>query len=173
MVHPFQIYRHFKGNLYLIISVALTSSELEPTVVYMSLSGDSQVWTRELSEFESPVPEGKPNPTGQKLRFELVKNMESVLSQCTTENLVEELKNRPDSPFNEQDVEGMNDKVVMKEFVLGNVTSAGVDKGSYLQSIMSADTLEEVRSYAERHFDRLNSRTKIYKSILVEVQSFD
>ena len=112
MVLPFQIYRHFKGNLYLVTSVALTSSELEPTVVYMSLNGDSQVWTRPMSEFESPVPEGRDNPTGQKLRFEPMRDFRSILSQCTTENLVEELKRRPDSPLNDLDIEGLNENGV-------------------------------------------------------------
>lgn len=172
MILPFQIYRHFKGNLYLVISVAITSSELEQTVVYMSLSGDNQVWTRPLHEFESLVPEGKENPTGQEHRFELVKDMRSILSQCTTENLIEELKKRPDSPFNEHDIDGLNDKVADKEYILGELKleSTGV---RVLNSLFSSDSLECVKNYAERHFDLLSSRTKVYKSILVEVQSFD
>lgn len=175
MILPFQIYRHFKGNLYLVTSVGLASSDLEPTVVYMSLYGDNQVWTRALSEFESLVPEGKDNPTGQKYRFELVKDMRSILSQCTTKSLVEELKKRPDSPFNESDVEGLNDKVKIREYVLGELrpNSATNEEDYFLHSTYSADSLEEVQKYAERHFDRLNSRTKIFKSVLVEVQSFD
>ena len=172
MVAPFQIYRHFKGNLYIIISVALTSSELMPTVVYMSLNGENQVWTRELSEFESPVPEGKDNPTGQKYRFELVKNMESILSQCTTQNLIEELKRRPDSPFSEADVEGLSDKVVDREYILGELRFD--DRGNkYLHSYQSSDDLTELKNYAERHFDLINSRLKIFKSVLIEVESFD
>ena len=176
MVVPFQIYRHFKGNLYLVISVALTASCLEPTVVYMSLYGDRQVWTRELSEFESEVPEGKENPTGQKLRFELVEDLRDTLSMCTTKSLIEEMKKRPDSPLNEHDVDGMNDKVVAREYVLGEMRPDPVTGGdSYyaLQSIYSNDELDKVKNYAERHFDLVNSRTKIFKSVLVEVQSFD
>lgn len=175
MIVPFQIYRHFKGNLYLVISVATSSSDLQPTVVYMSLNGDSQVWTRELSEFESLVPEGKDNPTGQKYRFELVKDMRSILSQCTTESLIAELKNRPDSPFNESDVEGLNDKVKIREYVLGELRPNPVtnEEDYFLHSTYSDNSLEKVQSYAERHFDRLNSRTRIFKSVLVEVQSFD
>lgn len=172
MILPFQIYRHFKGNLYLVTSVALTSSELEPTVVYMSLSGDNQVWTRALSEFESLVPEGKNNPTGQKYRFELVKDMRSILSQCTTQNLIEELKSRPDSPFNDSDIEGLNEKVADREYVLGELMSYS-ESGKVLSSMYSSDSLEEVKGFAERNFHRLSSRTKIYKSVLVEVQSFD
>lgn len=173
MILPFQIYRHFKGNLYLVTSVALTSSELEPTVVYMSLNGDSQVWTRPMSEFESLVPEGKENPTGQKYRFEQVKDMRSILSQCTTESLIAELKSRADSPFNEIDIEGLNDKVADREYILGELTPHPTGQSVILRSIYSDDSLEAVQSFAERHFDRLSSRAKIFKSVLVEVQSFD
>ena len=172
MIVPFQIYRHFKGNLYLVTSVAITASDLEPTVVYMSLNGDNQVWTRSLSEFESPVPEGKDNPTGQKNRFELVKDMRTILCQCTTENLIEELKNRPDSPFNELDIEGMNSKVVDTEYVLGELLPNPV-KENDLYCLHIRKTLEEVKGFAERNPHRLNSRMKIYKNVLIEVESFD
>lgn len=176
MVVPFQIYRHFKGNLYLVISVALNSFDLEPTVVYKALYGDNQVWTRPLSEFESFVPEGKENPTGQKYRFQQVVDLRDTLSMCTTQNLIEELKKRPDSPFNEADVDGMNEKVVAREYVLGEMRPDPVTGGdSYysLHSTYSNDDLEKVKNYAERHFDLVSSRTKIFKSVLVEVQSFD
>lgn len=172
MVIPFQIYRHFKGNLYLVTSVALTASELEPTVVYMSLSGDNQVWTRALSEFESLVPEGKENPTGQKYRFQQVVDFRSVLSLSTTENLIEELKNRPDSPLNDLDIEGLNEKVADKEYVFGELRHA-LDGSKFLHTYYSADTIEEVEGFIQRNPHWINSRTKIYKSILVEVQSFD
>ena len=172
MIFPHQIYRHFKGNLYLIISTALNESTLEPVVVYMSLNGDNKVWSRSMSDFESLVPEDRENPTGQEHRFELVKDIRFSLSQCTTESLIGELKNRPDSPFNEADFEGLNDKVADREFVLGELLSdnAGV---KVLSSLYSSDSLEEVKKWAERNFHRLSSRTKIFKSVLVEVQSFD
>lgn len=175
MVIPYQVYRHFKGNMYLVLSVAVSEATLEPEVVYMSLNGDSKVWTRNLHEFESLVPEGRDNPTGQLHRFELIKDLRSVLSHCTTKSLVEELKSRPDSPFNENDIEGLNDKVADREFILGEIRPSLTDPkaGGYLHSIYSSDSLEEVKGFAERHFDHLNSRTRIYKSVLVEVQSFD
>jgi hypothetical protein len=182
MIVPYQIYRHFKGHVVMILSIATEESTLEPKVIYMHLNERRDVWSRSLSEFESLVPEGKDNPTGQKHRFELVKDLRSILSQCTTENLVEELKKRPDSPFNESDVDGLNDKVLDREYILGDLRlNPNVGEGCildsvhhyYLNSLYSADSLEEVQDYAERHFDRLNVGTKIFKSVLVEVQSFD
>lgn len=173
MIIPYQIYRHFKGGLYLILAVALSEEGYEPTVVYMSLNGDSKVWSRSQADFTSPVPEDRPNPTGQRSRFELVNDVKSVLSQCTTENLVKELRSRPDSPFNEIDIEGLNDRVAMTEYVLGETKSAGEDMGVYLETTMTADTLGEVKKFIANHPERCNKRMKIFKSVLVEVESFD
>ena len=174
MIIPYQIYRHFKGGLFLVLSIALSEEGQIPTVVYMSLNGDGKVWTRSQTDFTSLVPEGRDNPTGQRNRFELVKDINSVLSNCTTKNLIKELKSRTDNPFNEIDFEGLNDKVVAREYVLGELTP-NVTKGEdyFLHSLYSDDSLEKVQSYAERHFDRLSKRVKIFKSVLVEVQSFD
>lgn len=173
MIIPYQVYRHFKGGLYLVLAVALAEETYESTVVYMSLNGDNKVWTRSQADFTSLVPEGKPNPTGQRNRFELVTDVKSVLSKCTTESLIKELRGRPDSPFNERDIKGLNDKVAMSEYVLGETKSAGVDNGVYLETTMTADTFAEVKKFVENNPNRCNKRMKIFKSILVEVESFD
>ena len=174
MITPYSIYRHFKGGLYLILACALTEDTCEPTVVYMSLNGDNRVWTRSLSDFESIVPEGKPNPTGQEHRFELVRNLSSILGQCTTANLIEELKSRPDSPFNEVDIEGLNDKVVDREYIIGELVHTMPGYPPELRSVTAPkDTLEEAKFFVQNYPHRCSSRTKIFKSVLIEVESFD
>ena len=62
------IYRHYKGNLYLVEEVAKHSETLEDMVVYRALYGDRTVWVRPLWMFVEEV-EGK----DQTHRFELVK----------------------------------------------------------------------------------------------------
>jgi hypothetical protein len=57
-------YRHYKGGLYEVISVAKHSETLEPMVVYKSLS-DLQIWVRPLDIWESPVSDGS-------VRFEFI-----------------------------------------------------------------------------------------------------
>lgn len=60
------IYRHYKGNYYLVEDIATHSETLEKMVVYRALYGDTSLWVRPLSMFTEPV-EGKDQPH----RFEL------------------------------------------------------------------------------------------------------
>ena len=173
MVYPYQVYRHFKGHIVLILSIAMEESTLEPKVIYMHLNEKKDVWSRSLSEFESLVPEGKENPTGQKHRFEPVSDFRSVLSNCTTENLIEELKSRPDSPFNALDIEGFNSRVEGADYVVGEMKSLGIDEGVYIEPIMTASSIDEVKKFVQNNGHRCSSRTKIFKRVYSEIGYFD
>lgn len=67
-----RIYRHYKGDLYLVEGIAKHSETCEPMVVYRALYGDCSLWVRPLSMFAEPV-ENK----SQAHRFELY-DVESV-----------------------------------------------------------------------------------------------
>lgn len=57
------IYRHFKGNLYRVLSVARHSETLEHYVVYRALYGDFGTWVRPLAMFQEQVMhEGRTQP---------------------------------------------------------------------------------------------------------------
>ena len=49
------IYRHYKGNRYELLDVAVHSETLEPMVVYRQLYGDCKLWVRPLSMWSEQV----------------------------------------------------------------------------------------------------------------------
>ena len=66
------IYRHYKGNEYELIDVALHSETLEEMVVYRALYGDQKLWVRPAHMWEEEV-----EVDGKKVkRFELMSNSE-------------------------------------------------------------------------------------------------
>lgn len=49
------IYRHFKGNKYLVLGIAKHSETCEDFVVYKALYGDGDLWIRPLSMFNEII----------------------------------------------------------------------------------------------------------------------
>jgi hypothetical protein len=52
---PLGIYRHYKGPLYQVVSIARHTETLETLYVYHCLIGDRRTWTRPVNIFESNV----------------------------------------------------------------------------------------------------------------------
>ncbi|MDD7688025.1 MAG: DUF1653 domain-containing protein [Clostridiales bacterium] len=66
-----RVYRHFKGDYYLVEDLAHDSETGELYVVYRKLYGDGGLWIRPLSMFMSKVDKEKYPNAPQEYRFEL------------------------------------------------------------------------------------------------------
>lgn len=66
------IYRHFKGDYYLVEDIALDSETNKEMVVYRRLYDDCSLWVRPVEMFLSEVDHNKYPNVEQKYRFELV-----------------------------------------------------------------------------------------------------
>lgn len=66
-----RIYRHFKGDYYLVEAVAKDSETNTDMVVYRKLYGDGGLWVRPLSMFLSKVDRDKYPEVSQEYRFQL------------------------------------------------------------------------------------------------------
>lgn len=76
-----RVYRHFKGDYYLVVDVARHSETGEEYVVYRKLYGDGGLWVRPLAMFLEPVDKAKYPDAKQACRFEL-QDIESVAGHC-------------------------------------------------------------------------------------------
>ena len=63
-----KIYKHYKGNKYLVLNIATHTETGEKMVVYKALYGEEKIWTRPYDMFIEKVENKK-----QEYRFELIK----------------------------------------------------------------------------------------------------
>jgi len=71
-VLPHRVYRHFKGDYYLVEGVATDSETGERCVVYRKLYGDGSLWVRPEGMFLSEVDAERHPEARQRWRFELM-----------------------------------------------------------------------------------------------------
>jgi len=64
------IYKHFKGDLYLVEDLAVDSESERTMVVYRALYGENTLYVRDLEMFLSEVDKVKYPKVKQKYRFE-------------------------------------------------------------------------------------------------------
>ncbi len=67
-----ELYRHFKGGLYRIVTIAQHTETQEGLVIYRSEEDPSKVWARPVTLFCSPVDKVKYPDAEQEMRFEKV-----------------------------------------------------------------------------------------------------
>lgn len=69
------VYKHFKGNLYRVLAVALNTETEEQMVVYQDVVNTDKVFARPLDNFLSKVDRTKYPGVKQENRFELLRTV--------------------------------------------------------------------------------------------------
>lgn len=72
-----RIYKHFKGDYYIVLGTGINSETLDEYVIYRALYGEGKVYLREINNFLSEVDHEKYPNVKQKYRLEL-QEIESV-----------------------------------------------------------------------------------------------
>lgn len=134
-----QIYKHFKGNLYKIVTVATHTETEEELVIYQALYGDFKIYARPLSMFMEKVDRVKyPNAT-QKMRFELVEQMVAApIAAPVGADVAEEKVVAPDTSVEEAAIENVKviENTETEEVItLDPLLEAYLDTDSYRERI--------------------------------------
>lgn len=133
VIYPGQIYRHFKGNLYQIVTVAIHSESGEKLVIYQKLYGDYAVHARPYDMFLSEVDRQKYPDIKQKYRFELVDN---------------EIKSNQNVDVSIKESINLTDDIIINDTLnTDNIESVDSEESAdkRLIEFLDADTFEEKR----------------------------
>ncbi len=122
-----EFYRHFKGNLYQVKTLARDSETRDWCVVYQEMYSPFQCWVRELQEFMEPVDGEKYPGCSQKYRFERVEP--------------EDLAVHDGDSVKCDAVEDEQQKEISKEVFLKAIKSGQPER--YLREFMSNDQVAE------------------------------
>lgn len=144
---PYEIYKHFKGNKYQIITLAKDSETGEEMVVYQALYGDYQMYVRPLSMFLSLVDEKKyPEKKGE-YRFTKIdgteENVENIgnAESFNTQIKETELKTKETQPSQAETSEISNNETQTEDNIEDNRLENFVDP--MVLDFLDADTYEE------------------------------
>lgn len=135
---PGERYRHFKGNRYQVLTVAMHTETGEELVIYQSLADEKKVYARPLEMFVGKIDRNKFPDVRQEYRFELEED--SAAGDTGEQNLLLEFL---DLPTNEE-------KIMFLQRIRAELT------GSFLSAAaQSMDFYEKEEDLELRYLDLL------------------
>lgn len=130
---PYEIYKHFKGNLYQILALAEHSETGEQLVIYQALYGEFKIYARELSMFTSLVDKEKYPNVNQEYRFEL-QNCETMKSEMKVGNVLESMSNTVEMTVTKQPIQEQSQDLA-EELTLDPALVEFLDAETYEQRL--------------------------------------
>lgn len=170
------LYRHFKGQYFYVTGLSKSATDEKTVMVnYFNVCHPEYgSFVRPLDDFVSDLDDKavavvlrKDNVTGQRLRFERVKDLNFQLGSVSTEQLIEELRTRTDSPIHELDIEGLRSEVYAKDYCVGEACEATEDTPRGVYTIASFDKQMDAENYYSTH--KHTKTTKVFKRTFIEV----
>lgn len=138
-----EIYKHFKGNVYQIVTVAEHTETEEKLVVYQAMYGDFKVYARPLSMFMEKVDKQKYPEATQEYRFEKVTDWVSGMTEPVR------MCNKPfQGNTNAEEKLSLQENMINQEAVTAQVSVGDDDVQEpqldpLLLDFLDADTYEE------------------------------
>lgn len=169
------LYRHFKGDYYIVNKLATQESDGSPIVVYTSVT-TNKTFARPFEDFFSDVTNSEGNVTHQVHRFEIAQELKGLLSLTSTEELVSELKTRPDNPYEGFKTLDEDEDVWSVQYLLGRVVEKKDSKtgDSYDEFLpvtpASFDSFESAKKYRETFFS--NRPCVIARRVTKKIEEF-
>ncbi|MCR5739898.1 MAG: DUF1653 domain-containing protein [Lachnospiraceae bacterium] len=106
-----ETYRHFKGGLYRIVTIAQHTETSEGLVIYSSVDDPSKVWARPVVNFMSPVDRVKYPDAIQDMRFEKVEEESGDKVSSVNAASPEQVKSAAPAAASGPSVEGLDPEV--------------------------------------------------------------
>lgn len=152
------LYRHFKtGNYYIVNHLATQEADGSHVVVYTSVK-TGETYTRPYESFIEDISARPDNAMHQTYRMELASEIKGLLSLVSTDELIEEIKTRPDNPYEGFKTLEEDEDVWSIQFLIGRINKVPETdtEEAYEEFIpvtaMVFDKLEDAKDFASRMF---------------------
>ena len=170
------LYRHFKGQYYYVTGLSKSAIDEKTVMVnYFNVCHpEFGSFVRPLDDFTATheedgrsIKDRPDNVTGQIMRLERVKDLNFQLGSVSTEQIIDELRRRTDSPIHELDIEGLQSKIFSKDYCVGEACEATEDTPRGVYTVSTFETPEQAYQYLSTHQHKRN--TKVFKRTFIEV----